>query len=48
MLFSKNREFLNKVKANFKVKAGRVIRHVDQFDFWKGARQAIGWSGYLS
>ncbi len=44
----------NSIDARFDFRDGRIVRHVDTFDFWKWSRQALGlpglllgWSGYL-
>ena len=44
----------NSIDARFEFQDGKIIRHVDTFDFWKWSRQALGlpgavlgWSGFL-
>ncbi len=37
----------NKIHAEFKFKDGKIIGHVDQFDFWKWSRMALGPLGLL-
>jgi ketosteroid isomerase-like protein len=47
-VFSKTgRKVINKIHAEFEFKNGKIICHVDNFDVWKWARQALGLSGYL-
>ena len=41
------RPVTNKVSAQFKFQDGKIIEHIDTFDFWKWTRQALGFSGYL-
>ena len=45
---------LNRIDARFEFRDGLIVRHVDRFDFWRWARQALGapgwalgWSGWL-
>lgn len=46
--FSKtNREVTNKIKAYFEFKDGLIIKHVDHFDFYNWAKQALGTTGFL-
>jgi hypothetical protein len=44
----------NSIDASFELEEGKIVRHIDTFDFWKWSRQALGvpgvllgWSGYL-
>jgi len=44
----------NIVDAQFEFKDGKIIRHIDQFGFWRWSRQSLGlpglllgWSGFL-
>ncbi len=37
----------NIVDAHFKFRNGLIVRHVDHFDFWRWARQALGAPGWL-
>ena len=37
----------NKIDAVFSFKDGKIIRHVDRFDLWKWAGQALGAPGKL-
>ena len=37
----------NKIEAVFSFKDGKIIRHVDRFDLWKWAGQALGAPGKL-
>ncbi|WP_340153046.1 nuclear transport factor 2 family protein [uncultured Marivirga sp.] len=41
------RKVINKVKAEFKFKDGKIIEHIDTFDMWKWTQQAFGATGYL-
>ena len=48
------RKVRNSIDARFELADGRILRHVDTFDFWKWSRQALGppgwllgWSGFL-
>jgi limonene-1,2-epoxide hydrolase len=53
--FSKtNRKVINRIHASFEFANGKIIKHTDQFDFYKWASQALGitgsllgWSGFL-
>lgn len=37
----------NVVDARFEFRDGKIVRHVDEFDFWRWARQALGPTGLL-
>lgn len=41
------REVVNRIQTNMVFQAGRIIRHVDHFNFWKWSRQALGMPGLL-
>ncbi len=41
------RKIYNQVRAQFKFKDGKIIEHLDAFNFWSWTKQALGWSGYL-
>jgi ketosteroid isomerase-like protein len=41
------RKVVNRIQATFEFSEGKIIRHKDQFDFWKWSRQALGWKGFL-
>jgi ketosteroid isomerase-like protein len=41
------RKVINKIKAQFEFADGKIIRHTDDFDIWKWAKQALGWKGFL-
>ena len=45
--FYGKRPIHNKVRAQFKFHEGKIIEHIDSFDFWKWTRQALGLSGFL-
>jgi ketosteroid isomerase-like protein len=44
----------NVIDARFEFRDGKIVRHIDTFDFWRWSRQALGapglllgWSGFL-
>src|SRR5574342_908325 len=37
----------NAVAARFRFEGGRIVEHVDEFDFWLWSRQAFGFAGLL-
>lgn len=37
----------NIIDAEFEFKDGKIIKHTDNFDFWRWSRQALGMSGTL-
>lgn len=37
----------NKIQAKFEFKDGKIIKHIDHFDFWKWSRMALGAPGTL-
>jgi len=37
----------NRIEAEFAFADGRIIRHVDRFDFWRWSRMALGVKGLL-
>jgi ketosteroid isomerase-like protein len=41
------RKVVNHITANFKFEGGKILRHDDQFSFYKWSRQALGLSGWL-
>lgn len=41
------KKVINKVKANFVFEKGKIVKHTDQFSFYKWASQALGISGIL-
>ena len=46
--FSKtNRKVINRISAEFLFQDGLIIKHTDNFDVWKWAKQAFGITGYL-
>jgi ketosteroid isomerase-like protein len=46
--FSKTgRRVLNRIDATFAFRDGKIVRHIDRFDFWLWTRQALGPSGVL-
>ncbi|HTD04049.1 nuclear transport factor 2 family protein [Undibacterium sp.] len=38
---------VNDIHASFEFRDGEIIRHIDRFDLWKWARQALGLKGAL-
>lgn len=46
--FSKtNRKVINVIYTQFQFQDGLILKHTDNFDIWKWAKQALGWTGYL-
>jgi hypothetical protein len=41
------RKVHNKIHAEFTFKDGKIIKHVDHFDFWKWSRMALGPLGLI-
>lgn len=41
------RRVLNRIDATFVIEDGLIVRHVDDFDFWRWSRQALGPMGLL-
>ena len=41
------RKVRNSIDASFRFRDGRIVRHVDRFDFWRWSRQALGLPGLL-
>jgi ketosteroid isomerase-like protein len=41
------RKVHNAIDARFQFRDGKVIRHVDSFDFWRWSRQALGPAGWV-
>jgi ketosteroid isomerase-like protein len=39
------RQVHNVIDAEFELKDGLIVRHVDRFDFWRWSRQALGPAG---
>jgi ketosteroid isomerase-like protein len=37
----------NSIDARFTFRDGKVVRHVDRFDFWRWSRQALGAPGWV-
>lgn len=38
---------INIVDASFKIENGLIVRHIDQFNFYQWAKQALGYTGLL-
>ncbi len=46
--FSKtNRKVINSIAAQFHFEGGLIIKHIDDFDIWRWAKQALGLKGIL-
>lgn len=43
----KRRKVINHVQAHLLIHNGKIVRHDDQFSFWKWSRQALGLPGLL-
>ncbi|RMH61093.1 MAG: nuclear transport factor 2 family protein [Calditrichaeota bacterium] len=43
----RKRKVHNNIQARFEFRDGRIFRHVDQFDFWRWSRMALGWPGII-
>jgi hypothetical protein len=41
------RNVVNVISAEFEFRDGKIVRHTDSFDFYKWAKQALGWKGWL-
>ncbi len=41
------RKVHNKIDARFKFKDGKIVEHIDTFNFWKWSGQALGLPGIL-
>lgn len=41
------RQVINEISAQFEFADGKIIRHKDDFNFWKWSRQALGLPGWL-
>lgn len=37
----------NRIDATLDLKDGKIVRHIDQFNLWTWAGQALGWKGRL-
>lgn len=44
---SSGRPVHNIIRANFRFADGLIIEHIDDFDFWRWSRQALGPAGLL-
>lgn len=49
------KKVINRIDATFEIEHGKIIRHTDNFDFYKWAKQAfgltgilLGWTGFLN
>jgi len=46
--FSQTGRFVhNVIDAEFEFKDGKIIKHIDQFNFWRWSRQALGLAGLV-
>jgi ketosteroid isomerase-like protein len=41
------KKVINHIHAEFRFQEGKIIRHIDSFDFWKWSSQALGILGWL-
>jgi limonene-1,2-epoxide hydrolase len=41
------KKVVNRVEATFELIDGKIVSHTDDFDFYKWARQAFGFGGFL-
>lgn len=41
------RKVHNIINAEFRFKDGKIIEHIDRFDFWRWSKQALGIPGFL-
>jgi ketosteroid isomerase-like protein len=41
------RKVVNDIHATFTFRDGKIVKHVDRFDLWKWARQALGMKGMM-
>jgi hypothetical protein len=41
------RQVENSIDASFELLDGKIVRHIDRFDFWKWTRMALGTPGVL-
>jgi ketosteroid isomerase-like protein len=41
------RTVVNDIRASFEFRDGKIVRHIDSFDLWRWARQALGLKGWL-
>jgi hypothetical protein len=41
------RVVVNQVHTEMQVAAGKIVRQVDTFSFWRWSGQALGWKGWL-
>ena len=45
--FSQTGRFVhNIIDAQFEFKDGKIIKHIDHFDFWRWSRQSLGLAGF--
>ncbi|WP_461788716.1 nuclear transport factor 2 family protein [Pedobacter sp.] len=41
------KKVVNKINAEFEIKDGKIVKHTDRFDFYKWAKQAFGFGGFI-
>ncbi len=41
------RKVINRIKANFTFEQGKIVKHIDDFNFYDWSKQALGASGLL-
>ncbi|MBB2146483.1 nuclear transport factor 2 family protein [Pedobacter sp. LMG 31464] len=44
---STGKKVINRIDASFEIENGKITKHVDHFDFYTWAKQALGLSGIL-
>lgn len=41
------KKVVNKINAQFQINNGKIVKHTDNFDFYKWAKQAFGFGGFI-
>lgn len=41
------KKVINRIKASFTLRDGLIVTHIDDFDFYTWAKQALGFKGFL-
>lgn len=44
---STNKRVENRIRASFEFKDGKIVKHIDDFSFYRWSRQALGTIGWL-
>lgn len=47
LISNTGRHIHNKISAELTIEKGKIIKHIDHFNLWKWAHQAIGWKGLV-